>query len=266
MPEHIWKEHRHGVRCEECGAVSREAHQLWPCEGNYSELPNSSNTSEKDRRIYYQDLVYEICRLIDVANGNMPGEGIVCGTVEEPSTQLQQAVTVLIQKSLKTSDQCRLSSAEIELLKAAKIINCEPNQVAAFAQGIIDDYQTIKVLWDAIDRLRANEGASVEILCDNPDFNGQPNCAIQVSDDWTGTDWNFRRFEGDTLAECFAKAEEAKAAAEKRCKATAAPPKCETCGDTGHTMLMVCYGGVPHEAMQTCPDCNRTAEKGSQRQ
>lgn len=61
-------------------------------------------------------------------------------------------------------------------------------------------------------------------------------------------------------------AEKAKAAAEKRCQATAAPPKCETCGDTGHTMAMVCYGGVPYEVMYPCPDCNRTAEKGSHRQ
>lgn len=240
MPEHIWKEHRHGVRCEECGAVSREAHQLWPCEGNYSELPNSSNTSEKDRRIYYQDLVYEVCRLIDVANGNMPGKGIVCGTVEEPSTQMQQAVTVLIQKALRPAP----THAEFETLE---------KELVAF-----------RAIVEPLNRLRANEGASVEILCDNPDFNGKPNCAIQVSDDWTGTDWNFRRFEGDTLAECFAKAEEAKAAAEKGCKATEAPPNCETCGDTGHTMAMVCYGGVPHEAMQPCPDCNRTAEKGAQ--
>lgn len=48
---------------------------------------------------------------------------------------------------------------------------------------------------DRINDLRANEGASVNIPCDNPD--GPPNNAIEVCDEWTG--WEPRRFEGDTL-------------------------------------------------------------------
>lgn len=46
-----------------------------------------------------------------------------------------------------------------------------------------------------INDLRKNEGASVNVLCDNPD--GTQNNAIEVCDEWTG--WVPRRFEGGTL-------------------------------------------------------------------
>lgn len=48
----------------------------------------------------------------------------------------------------------------------------------------------------AINDLRATEGASVTILCDNPEYSGAA-CAIEVCDDWT--DYVNRRFEGDTV-------------------------------------------------------------------
>lgn len=52
-----------------------------------------------------------------------------------------------------------------------------------------------------INALRADEGASVEILCDNPDFNGQPDRAIVVVGDWT--DYQAKRFGADSLVECL---------------------------------------------------------------
>jgi hypothetical protein len=55
-----------------------------------------------------------------------------------------------------------------------------------------------------IDLLRAEEGDSVTILCDNPDFNGQPNCAVICNGDWTG--WNDRRFAADTVLDALAMA------------------------------------------------------------
>ena len=45
--------------------------------------------------------------------------------------------------------------------------------------------------------LRGGEGSSVTLLCDNPDFNGQPSNAIEVCGEWTN--WEDRRFTGDTL-------------------------------------------------------------------
>lgn len=61
----------------------------------------------------------------------------------------------------------------------------------------------LKVL-NLIDKLREPEGHSVTLFCDNPDFNGQPNCAIEVCGDWTG--WEDKRFPGDTVLEALEKA------------------------------------------------------------
>jgi hypothetical protein len=51
-----------------------------------------------------------------------------------------------------------------------------------------------------IDQLRAEEATSVVIYSDNPDFEG-PNSAIEVSASWTN--WQERRFVGDSLLEAL---------------------------------------------------------------
>ncbi|PTQ12927.1 hypothetical protein CLG96_01940 [Sphingomonas oleivorans] len=63
-----------------------------------------------------------------------------------------------------------------------------------------------------INALRADEGDAVMILCDNPDFNGLPNSAIECNGGWT--DWRDRRFAGDTLIDCLRAAVSARAALE----------------------------------------------------
>jgi len=55
--------------------------------------------------------------------------------------------------------------------------------------------------WRIVEKLRASEGNSVEVLCDNPDFNGQPNSAVVCSGDWT--DWQPARFTGDSIDEAL---------------------------------------------------------------
>jgi hypothetical protein len=50
---------------------------------------------------------------------------------------------------------------------------------------------------DKINSLRVEEGQCVMLCCDNNDFNGQPQCRIEVSADWTG--WHPEVFMGDTL-------------------------------------------------------------------
>lgn len=65
----------------------------------------------------------------------------------------------------------------------------------------------------AIHALRAGEGHSVTILCDNPDFDG-PNNAVEVCADWT--DWKERRFTGETLLEALQAAIAGRAALEQR--------------------------------------------------
>lgn len=41
---------------------------------------------EKDRRIYYQDIVYSVCTVID----SLFAGTVVCGTADEPSQQVQK--------------------------------------------------------------------------------------------------------------------------------------------------------------------------------
>lgn len=48
-----------------------------------------------------------------------------------------------------------------------------------------------------LNAMRAEEGDSITLLSDNPDFNGQPNSAVECCGAWT--DWQDHRFTGDTL-------------------------------------------------------------------
>lgn len=68
--------------------------------------------------------------------------------------------------------------------------------------------------WLLIEQLRAPEGATVTLICDNPDFNGQPNCAVEIVDDWTA--WKTVRFTGDTMLDALRKAQAAGHAARPR--------------------------------------------------
>lgn len=52
-----------------------------------------------------------------------------------------------------------------------------------------------------IDELRKHEACSVEILCDNHDFNGHKDSAVICSGDWT--DYIEQRYEGDTLVDAL---------------------------------------------------------------
>lgn len=65
-----------------------------------------------------------------------------------------------------------------------------------------------------IDLLRADEGDGVTILCDNPDFNGQPNCAVICNGGWTS--WEDRRFAADTILDALSMAATEKALPEPR--------------------------------------------------
>lgn len=51
---------------------------------------------ERERRVYYQNIVYEVCNLLDRANGKKPGHGIVCGSKNEPSKEVQEALSAIL--------------------------------------------------------------------------------------------------------------------------------------------------------------------------
>lgn len=62
---------------------------------------------------------------------------------------------------------------------------------------------------DMLNELRAAEGATVSILCDNPEASSADvQCAVEVNDDWTG--WQDRRFHGRDVRACLAHALEAR--------------------------------------------------------
>lgn len=69
----------------------------------------------------------------------------------------------------------------------------DPEWVAKWATLEGDERPFVEMLL----ALRKDEGNSVTLLSDNPDFNGQPSNAIECCGAWTG--WKDRRFTGDTL-------------------------------------------------------------------
>lgn len=79
-----------------------------------------------------------------------------------------------------------------------------PNTIRQSIAEVIEDLSKAAEIVRLIDELRADEGDSVEILCDNPDFNGQPNCAVVCCGDWTG--WLHKRFAADTLLDTLSMA------------------------------------------------------------
>jgi hypothetical protein len=48
---------------------------------------------EHSRRVYYQNIVYAVCNKIDAILNRRVGHGIVCGTVESQTTQVQDAMS-----------------------------------------------------------------------------------------------------------------------------------------------------------------------------
>ena len=63
--------------------------------------------SEKERRIYYQGIVYAVCNIID----RNIGSRIVCGTVESPSTDVQDYLAACNIR-LKCDDDARWVNPE----------------------------------------------------------------------------------------------------------------------------------------------------------
>jgi hypothetical protein len=74
--------------------------------------------TEKDRRVYYQDLVYRVCNRIDLFDGQPPGRGIVCGTADSPSAELISRLEVLLgeMKQLR-NERHRLRLAAVAFLQ-----------------------------------------------------------------------------------------------------------------------------------------------------
>lgn len=68
----------------------------------------------------------------------------------------------------------------------------------------IDAVECFKI----IDELREEEGSAVAICSDNPDFNGMPNCQIEITASWT--DWEPAYYRADTVLDCLKIAQKVK--------------------------------------------------------
>jgi len=70
--------------------------------------------TEKDRRIYYQSIVYSVCAMLDSFSG---GRGSVqCGTKETPSTGVQDTLAVLIERARKAEAEIAAKDAALRWL------------------------------------------------------------------------------------------------------------------------------------------------------
>lgn len=95
---------------------------------------------EKQRRIYYQDIVYSVCNALD----DMTTRIIVCGTLNAPSTSVQDAIvevaaelTSLREIAELSKDRPELPPEEIEAQASAHHDAIEAAQAAA-AKGKSD--------------------------------------------------------------------------------------------------------------------------------
>jgi hypothetical protein len=51
--------------------------------------------TEKKRRVYYQHIVYSVCNMLDQIDGRHSGNVIVCGTAEEPCSDVETRIQQL---------------------------------------------------------------------------------------------------------------------------------------------------------------------------
>lgn len=95
-------------------------------------------------------------------------------------------------------------------LRAAELLNAAEQQATVFNRRINDlieannRHEQAGRNWRIVEQLRADEGSSVEIVCDNRDFNGQPNNKVICVGDWTA--WQDEIFTGDTIDEALGRA------------------------------------------------------------
>lgn len=83
-------------RCTDAGIEC--GHVVERVEGLVAQLSRQRERIAKETRyrVYYQDVVYAICNLLDKANGHTPGHGIVCGSADSPTTEVKVSVRSLI--------------------------------------------------------------------------------------------------------------------------------------------------------------------------
>lgn len=105
-------------------------------------------------------------------------------------------------------------TAAMERLRHA-VRDAPGNTGYARSSVYVEDVKLALDAWASVvmlELLRKDEGASVTVLCDNPEaVSADVQCAVEISDDWT--DWEPKRFYGRDIGTCLKQAIEAKGAA-----------------------------------------------------
>lgn len=88
----------------ECNRLRSEVARL---ESLVASPDKRAELDEKQRRIYYQDIVYAVCKQLDRIYGLdiSKGTGVCCGTLESPSTEVQQYMHLLAEDYAKPDPQ-----------------------------------------------------------------------------------------------------------------------------------------------------------------
>ena len=55
-------------------------------------------TTEKEKRIYYQNIVYRVCAVLDALDGNRPGNSLCCGSADSPCDDVERRMEKLLGK------------------------------------------------------------------------------------------------------------------------------------------------------------------------
>jgi len=71
-------------------------------------------------------------------------------------------------------------------------------------RAIINRMEMERTSMTLIDQLRFEEGSSVTIFSDNPDFGADHTNKVEVISEWTG--WEVKIFTGESVFECLDKA------------------------------------------------------------
>jgi len=211
----------YGHRCTKCLAVSKEPHQGWECPGAVEEEPTEASTASAEPS--------SVCR-----TGDDTAE--LCHdpkySAEHDNYYCKRCQKGMGNDYYKVAK--RLEAEEAATLKAIEQRDYAQDRLDIMTSAILGedvDWSCHEAKWEEA----ANELPG--ILHDAELYREREKATEAVSDvsalrgnDAVGQD---RRSEG-VAAELV---------------------KCDTCNDTGETMLMVCYGGMPAEQMGPCPDC-----------
>ena len=116
--------------------------------------------TDNDRRVYYQNIVYAVCNILDSIDRKKPGTGLGCGTVGSPSRQVQERMATLAREIHTLRALVLPAETLVELMDSVPVdphLGDETDRV--FPRWEFDDLRA--ALGDAV-----AAGSSTGMLCD----------------------------------------------------------------------------------------------------